>query len=49
MRKDCWIRGQGPLVSFAEAFRAELQDRPSTLLSEALPVVDGSTQSLALG
>lgn len=25
MRKDCWIRGQGPLVSFAEAFRAELQ------------------------
>lgn len=25
MRKDCWIRGQGPLAAFAEAFGAELQ------------------------
>lgn len=24
MRKDCWIRGQGPLVPLAEGFRAEL-------------------------
>lgn len=24
MRKDCWIRGEGPLVLFAEGFRAEL-------------------------
>ena len=21
MRKDCWIRGEGPLVPFAEGFR----------------------------
>lgn len=26
MRKDCWIRGDGPLVPFAEAFRVELEE-----------------------
>jgi integrase/recombinase XerD len=26
MRKDCWIRGNGPLVPFAETFRAELAE-----------------------
>jgi hypothetical protein len=26
MRKDCWIRGDGPLVPFAEAFRIELEE-----------------------
>lgn len=26
MRKDCWIRGEGPLVPFAEVFRGELAE-----------------------
>ncbi len=26
MRKDCWIRKDGPLVPFAEAFRVELEE-----------------------
>ncbi len=26
MRKDCWMRGEGPLVSFGEVFQTELAE-----------------------
>ena len=48
MRKDCWMRGDGPLVPFGGVFRAELAEAGHPLGSrEALPAVDEPTQSLA--